>query len=101
MILFILSEGLAILKMQSSIERYMNTKDNSKTTDMDATTEQNTLSPSRTAEKRNRSNSDPAPSGLRLSPVSKKIVYDGEDEVYKFDAPLQRGLLCFSRRLKR
>ena len=65
----------------------MNTKDNSKTTAVDTTMEENTLPPSRTAEKRNRSNSDPAPSGLRLSPVSKKVVYDGEDEVYKFDAP--------------
>ena len=42
-----------------------------------------------TAEKRPRSLSDPiqSPSGLRLSPVSKKIVYDGDTEVYKFDAP--------------
>jgi len=42
-----------------------------------------------TAEKRPRSLSDPiqSPSGLRLSPVSKKVVYDGDTEVYKFDAP--------------
>ena len=75
--------------MQSSIEKYMNSKDTSKTNTANESMdlEENSQPSSRTAEKRHRSNSDPAPSGLRLSPVSKKVVYDGEDEVYKFDAP--------------
>ena len=78
--------------MQSSITEYMDVprKDEISTASSELSTLSNDSSSGHgTAEKRPRSLSDPiqSPSGLRLSPVSKKVVYDGDTEVYKFDAP--------------
>ena len=79
--------------MQSSIIDYLDTpvreSVSSETTPELSDTSTVSSSCNGTAEKRPRSLSDPinSPSGLRLSPVSKKIVYDGDTEVYKFDAP--------------
>ena len=81
--------------MQSSITEYMDVPSRKEAIAAESSDEISTLSNDSssknngTAEKRPRSLSDPIqlPSGLRLSPVSKKVVYDSDTEVYKFDAP--------------